>query len=128
MTAAAFSGYARGDFPRASELSHEAGQGARMSPYPGAVLEMKLMFVEPDTLAVERSAAMRILDEVGADVWGYAWVHGVFAVMAAIFGNLTHAQQEAKSVDRAHASSTPDRIDPWERVNRRASRSAEISG
>jgi predicted ATPase/class 3 adenylate cyclase len=96
MTAAAFSGYARGDFRRAGELSREAAQAARMSPYPGAVLQLHLLFVDdPESLAVKLSAALRLLDEVGADPWDYAWVRGVAAVMAAIFGDLTLARHEA---------------------------------
>jgi predicted ATPase len=95
MTAAAMNGYTRGDFRLAGELSREAVRGARMSPYPGAVLQLKLMFVEPESLAVELNAAMQILDEAGADLADHAWVHGVAAVMAAIFGNLTLAQHEA---------------------------------
>jgi predicted ATPase/class 3 adenylate cyclase len=96
MTAAAFSGYARGDFRRAGELSREAAKAARMSPYPGAVLQLHLLFVDnPESLAVELSAALRILDEVDADPWDYAWVRGVAAVMAAIFGDRTLARHEA---------------------------------
>jgi predicted ATPase len=95
MTAAAMNGYTRGDFRLAGELSREAARGARMSPYPGAVLQLKLMFVEPESLARELSAALQILDESRADLPDHAWVHGVAAVMAAIFGDLTLAQHEA---------------------------------
>jgi predicted ATPase/class 3 adenylate cyclase len=95
LTAAAMNAHTRGDFPRAGELASEAARGARISPYPGAVLQMKLMFVEPQSLAVELSAALQILDEVGADPPDHAWLHGMAAVMAAIFGNMTLAQQEA---------------------------------
>jgi predicted ATPase len=95
IAAAAFNAYARGDFARAGELSREAAQRARMSPYPGAVLQMKFLFVDPESLAPELRTAIQLLDEVCASDCDYAWVHGIAAVMAAIFGNLTFAQQQA---------------------------------
>jgi predicted ATPase/class 3 adenylate cyclase len=95
MAGAAIEAYTRGDFARARQLSDEAMQGVRRSPHPGIVLAEKLRFVDSDSLAAELDVALHILDEVGADLWDYGWVHGIGAVMAAIFGNLTLAQKQA---------------------------------
>jgi predicted ATPase/class 3 adenylate cyclase len=84
-----------GDFPRSRELSHQAVQGVRTAPHPGELLMLKFAFVDPESLAAELGAAVQILDEVGAAQWDYAVVHGIAASMAALFGNLPLAQQEA---------------------------------
>jgi predicted ATPase/class 3 adenylate cyclase len=95
MAGAANSAFYRGDFTRARELSHEAQQKVRTSPYPGLVLAQTLPRHNPESLAAELAAALEVLGEVGAGSLDYAWVHGIAATMAAIFGNLTLAQQEA---------------------------------
>jgi predicted ATPase len=92
---AAYNALHRGDLPRGRDLSIEALHGARMSPYPAAVLVIRLAFVDPETLAPELAETLRILDEVGAELLDYAWVHEVAAVMAALFGDLTLARREA---------------------------------
>jgi hypothetical protein len=53
------------------------------------------MFADPTTLAARLTGALQILDEVGADLYDYAQIHGATAAMAAIFGNLDIARGEA---------------------------------
>ena len=67
-----------------------------MSAHPGRILSAKLTFVNPESLAAELTAALQILDEVGADVREYAGVHGAAASMAAVLGNVELARQEAE--------------------------------
>jgi hypothetical protein len=95
LAGAAMNAYSRGDFRRGRELSREAQQGVRVSPHPGVVLTATLVFGSPSRLAAELSAALRILDEVGADLWEYAFLHGAAAGMAAALGNVDLARQEA---------------------------------
>jgi predicted ATPase/class 3 adenylate cyclase len=95
MAGAATNAHARGDFDQARELGDAAMQGVRVSPYPGYVLAQKLRFVDPESLAAELAAALQILDDVDAQLWDYAWVHGFAAAMAALFGNLSLAKKEA---------------------------------
>jgi hypothetical protein len=92
---AAYNALHRGDLPAGRDLSSEALQGARISPYPAGVLVIRLAFVDPESLAAELVETLQILDEVGADLLDYAWVHDTAAVMAALFGDLTLAHQEA---------------------------------
>jgi predicted ATPase/class 3 adenylate cyclase len=87
--------YARGDFPRARELSDEAIKGVRLSRQPGFVLAHRFAFIDASSLEPELGSALEILDEVGAEAWDYAQVHVVAAVMAALFGNMTLARTEA---------------------------------
>jgi hypothetical protein len=56
---------------------------------------LRFAFVAPESLAAELSSAVQILDEGGAEMWDYAVVHGIAASMAAVFGNVPLAQQEA---------------------------------
>jgi hypothetical protein len=70
-------------------------QSVRVALDPAAVLTANFVFVNPKDLAAEVITALQILDEVGADTWEYAQVHGVAAAMAAVFGNVELAQQEA---------------------------------
>jgi hypothetical protein len=86
---------ARGEFPRGRDLSSEAEQGVRVSPHPGMVLGPGLAFLDTPRLEAELAAALQILDEVGAGMSDYAWVHAVAVSMAAILGNNHLAQQEA---------------------------------
>jgi hypothetical protein len=95
MTGVGVEAFFRGDFPRARELSDEALKTARVSPHAGVVLALRFNYVDPTSLEAEVADALQILDEVRADRWNYAWVHGLAAVMAVIFGNLTLARQEA---------------------------------
>jgi hypothetical protein len=95
MAAAATNALYQGDFPQVRELSREAMRSVRMSQYPGPVLVLSLNFAEPESLAVELTEALQILDEVGADLWEYAELHAVAAVMAGLFGNLSLAGHEA---------------------------------
>jgi hypothetical protein len=95
MAGAAVEAFSRGDFRRGRKLSGEAVQDVRMSPRPGVVLSSHFMFVHPNHLAAEVSRALQILDEVGADPSEYAEVHAVAAAMAATFGNIAFAHQEA---------------------------------
>jgi hypothetical protein len=97
MAGAATEAYARGDFRRGRELSREAIQNVRTSPHPGLVFGIHFMFVNPKTLDAELTAALQILNEVGADLSEYAQVHGAAAGMAATFGNTTFARQQAAS-------------------------------
>jgi hypothetical protein len=53
------------------------------------------MFADPTTLAARLTGALRILDEVGADLYDYAQIQAATAAMAAIFGNLDLARAEA---------------------------------
>jgi hypothetical protein len=69
--------------------------GVRTSAHPGGVLTAKFQTVDPDSLAAELTEALGILDEVGADQWDYALIHGVAAALAAVFGNVTLARREA---------------------------------
>jgi predicted ATPase/class 3 adenylate cyclase len=92
---AAVGAYFRGDFRRGRELAREAEQGVRMSAHPGRILSAKLTFVNPERLAIELTAALHILDEVGADMREYAGVHGAAASMAAVLGSVDLARQEA---------------------------------
>jgi predicted ATPase len=96
MCGAVVNAFSRGEFPRGRDVSREAVRGARMSPHPGAVLAMTFNHVDPETLATELTAALHILDEVGADAWDRACVHGMAAVMAALFGNVALAWQETR--------------------------------
>jgi hypothetical protein len=64
----------RGDFRRGGELSREAMQGVRTSPHPGEILITKFQFIDPPNLSAALSAALQILDEVGADPWDHAVV------------------------------------------------------
>jgi predicted ATPase len=95
LAGAAVEAYSRGDFRRGRKLSHEAVEKVWTSPHPGVVVGSHLMFIHPKQLAGEVSAALQILDEVGADLSDYAEVHGTAAAMAATFGNITFAHQEA---------------------------------
>jgi predicted ATPase len=95
MAGAAFDAQSRGDFRRGLELSHEALQGVRTSPHPGLIMNVRLVFVDPPSLAAELKAALQILDEVGAEPWDYAFVHGIAASRAALLGNDHLAQKEA---------------------------------
>jgi predicted ATPase len=95
MAAAASNARTHGDFHRARQLADEAMQQVRVSAHPGVALVHRLAFVDGPSLAGELSAALDILDEVGADSWDYADVHGVAAVMAGLFGDLTLARQQA---------------------------------
>jgi predicted ATPase/class 3 adenylate cyclase len=95
MAGAAAHTYVRGDFRRGRELAHEGMQTVRVSPHAGAVIIVNLMFVHPKNLVGELAAGLRILDEVGADEWDYAQVHGGVAGLAAVLGNIELAQQEA---------------------------------
>jgi predicted ATPase len=95
MAGAAVEAYSRGDFRRGRELSREALQNVRISPRPGVVLGAHFMFIYPNHLAEEVSRALQILDEVGADLSDYADVHAPAAAMAATFGNIAFAHQEA---------------------------------
>jgi predicted ATPase/class 3 adenylate cyclase len=92
---AAYNALHRGDFARGRDLSREAVRGARMSVYPAGVLVGRLAFVDSESLVTELTEALQILDEVGAEPLDYAWVHETAAVMAALFGNLNLALQEA---------------------------------
>jgi hypothetical protein len=96
LAGAAVEAYSRGDFRRGRELSHEAVEKVRTSPHPGVVFSPHFMFVHPQHLAADVSTALQILDEVGADLPEYAEVHGAAAAMAATFGNITFARQEAE--------------------------------
>jgi predicted ATPase/class 3 adenylate cyclase len=95
MAGAAVEAYSRGDFRRGRELSREAVENVRTSPRPGVAFGPHFMFVHPKHLAAEVSTALHILDEVGADPSEHAEVHGTAAAMAATFGNLAFALQEA---------------------------------
>jgi hypothetical protein len=95
MVGAALNAYYGADFPRAHELSRLAVQQVRTSPHPGLVLAAGIAFTVPSSLAVELTEALPILDEIGADSHAYAQVHGIAAVTAGLFGNITLAQQEA---------------------------------
>jgi predicted ATPase/class 3 adenylate cyclase len=97
MVGAALEASNRGDFRRGRQLTREAIQNVRMSPHPGLVFGMHFMFVNPKTLDAELAAALHTLDEVGADLSEYAWVHGAAAGMAAFVGNVAFARQEAAS-------------------------------
>jgi predicted ATPase/class 3 adenylate cyclase len=92
---AAYYAFYRGDFPLARELSDESVRGVQASPRPGAILGPRLAFIDAPSLAAELAEALLILDQIGADPVEYAWVHGIAVMMAAVFGNLTLAQQEA---------------------------------
>jgi predicted ATPase/class 3 adenylate cyclase len=95
MVVAASDAFARGDFRRGRTLSHEGQQEVRLSAYPSAVLNVALLFTDPPGLAATLSAALQLLDEVRAEAWEYASVHGAAAGMAAVWGNVELAQQEA---------------------------------
>jgi predicted ATPase/class 3 adenylate cyclase len=95
LAGAAAEAFGRGDFRRGRELSRDAVQKVRMSPRPGVVFGSHFMFVHPKQLAAEVSSALQILDEVGADLSEYAFVHGTAAAMAATFGDTALAHQEA---------------------------------
>jgi hypothetical protein len=56
---------------------------------------MNLMFVLPKDLEAELTAALHILDEVGADAWDYAGVRAAAAGMAAALGNVDLARRES---------------------------------
>jgi hypothetical protein len=95
LSAAAINAYYRGDFRRGRELSREAMQGVRASAHPGSVLGLNLVFVHPKNLDAELTAALQLLDEVGANTWVYARVHATAAGMAAAVGNVALARKEA---------------------------------
>jgi predicted ATPase/class 3 adenylate cyclase len=95
MALAAGVALTRGDFRRGRQLSEEAVQKVRMSPYPGLVFGSHFMFVHPEHLPAEVSRALQILDEVGADPSEYAHVYAAAAAMAAAFGNTILAHQQA---------------------------------
>jgi tetratricopeptide (TPR) repeat protein len=58
--------------------------------------QLDFMFGDPQTLSDRLTAALAILDQVGADHYEYAQVHQTAAAMAAVFGNLDLARQEAE--------------------------------
>jgi hypothetical protein len=95
LSADAIDAYFRGEFRRGRELSREAMQGVRVSARPGSVLGLNLVFVHPKNLDAELTAALQILDELGADTWAYAGVRATAAGMAAVLGNVDLAQREA---------------------------------
>jgi predicted ATPase len=95
LAGAAMEANSRGDFRRGRDLCEAAVQNVRMSPRPGVVLGLHLMFVHPKRLAEEVARALQMLDELGADLSDYAMVHGAAAGMAATFGNVAFASQEA---------------------------------
>jgi predicted ATPase/class 3 adenylate cyclase len=95
MAGAALNAYYGADFPRARELSRLAMQQVRTSLHPGPVLATRIAFTDPSSLATELTGALQTLDEIGADSRNYAQVHGIAALMAGLFGNITLAQQEA---------------------------------
>jgi predicted ATPase len=95
MAGRAHDAYARGEFSRGLELSSEARQGVGVSPYSGLVLGPGFSFLDAPQFEADLSAALLILDEVGAGMSDYAWVHGIAASMAAILGDNRLAQQEA---------------------------------
>jgi predicted ATPase/class 3 adenylate cyclase len=95
LAGAALNAYFGADFSRARELSLLAMQQVGTSPHPGSVLATRMAFTDPSSLATALTQALQILDEMGADSRAYAQVHGIAAVMAGVFGNLTLAQQEA---------------------------------
>jgi predicted ATPase len=96
FSAAAINAYYRGDFRRGRELSREAMQGVRTSAHPDSVLGLNLVFVHPKDLDAELTAALQLLDEVGADTWAYAQLHATAAGMAAVvLGNVELAHREA---------------------------------
>jgi predicted ATPase len=96
IAGAALNAFSRGDFRRGRELAREAVQLVRSSPHPHVVFALDFMFGDPKTLADRLSAALRILDETGADLWEYGQVHGSAAAMAATLGNLELARREAE--------------------------------
>jgi hypothetical protein len=53
------------------------------------------MFVNPKNLAADLAAAIKILDEVGADPWDTAWLRAAAAGIAAAVGNIDLARREA---------------------------------
>jgi hypothetical protein len=65
-----------------------------VSPHPGRIYSASFIFVNPERLAEEVTAAVQVLDEVGAELWDYAQVHMSAAGMAAALGNVELAQQE----------------------------------
>jgi predicted ATPase/class 3 adenylate cyclase/tetratricopeptide (TPR) repeat protein len=91
---AAANAFVRGDLRRGRQLSREALQGVRVSPHPGRIYSVSFIFVDPQRLAEEVAAAVPLLDEVGAELWDYAQVHGSAAGMAAALGNVELALQE----------------------------------
>jgi predicted ATPase/class 3 adenylate cyclase len=95
MVSAAVDAYTRGDFRRGRDLAREAMRGVRMSPHPCGVFAAHFMFLNPEKLATELTAALQILDETGADTYEYAQVHGAVAGIAAAVGNVDLARREA---------------------------------
>jgi tetratricopeptide (TPR) repeat protein len=93
---AAMNAFAVGDLRRGRQLAHEAMQGVRRSPYPHTGFNVDFMFSDSTTLAERLSAALQLLDEVGAGLYEYAQVHATVAALAAIFGNLDLARREAE--------------------------------
>jgi predicted ATPase len=85
---AAASAFQRGEFRWGRQLSREALQGVRESPHPGRIYTASFIFVNPQHLAEEVTAAIQVLDEVDADLWEYAQVHISAAGMAAALGNV----------------------------------------
>jgi predicted ATPase len=95
IASAAVNAYYRGDFRRGRELSSESMQRVQQSAHPASVLALNLMFIHPKNLEAELTAALRVLDEVGADTWAYGGIHATAAGMAAAVGNVDLARQEA---------------------------------
>jgi predicted ATPase/class 3 adenylate cyclase len=95
LASAAVDAYYRGDFRRGRALSREGMQWVRKSAHPGSALGLNLIFVNPTSLEAELTAALQILDEVGADTWDYAELHAVAAGMAAALGHVDLAHREA---------------------------------
>jgi predicted ATPase len=91
---AAAKAFQSGDLRKGRQLSREALQGVRVSPHPGRIYAASFIFVNPQRLAEEVTAAVQVLDEVGAEPWDYAQVHMAAAGMAAALGNVELAQQE----------------------------------
>jgi predicted ATPase len=91
---AAVNAFARGDLRRGRQLAREALQGVRVSPHPGRVYSASFIFVDPQRLDEEVTAAVQVLNEVGAELWEYAQVHVSAAGMAAALGNVELALQE----------------------------------
>jgi predicted ATPase/class 3 adenylate cyclase len=95
LVSAAIDAYTRGDFRRGRDLSREAMQGVRASPHPCGVLAGYFTFLNPQNLAAELTAALQTLDEIAADTYQHAEVHGAAAAIAAAVGNVDLARREA---------------------------------
>jgi predicted ATPase len=95
LAGAAINAFLRGDFPLGRTLVREATLGVRMSPHPGAVLALSMIFADPANLAADLTKALRVLDEAQASPWDYTQVHCGVAVTAGLAGHVTLAQREA---------------------------------